>query len=501
MKLPTGFVPNEDQGYFFSVFTLPDGASMERTDQLMRRAEADLKSIPGVGEVLTTGGLNLLTNAYTSNNASVIAMLKPWEERKGDEEQLGSILVTARRKFAAYPEAVSLVFPPPPINGLGNASGFVFELQDKVGRQPQELAAAKVSFMQAMAKRPELTGLYSGFSTSVPQIKLDIDRDKVRTLNIPINSVFQGLQIYLGGLQVNDFNLFGRTYKVMLQAEQDFRKSPESINDIYVRSSDNSMVPLSTLSTISMTTGPDILQRYNMFRTAEINGANGPGISTGQALDVVEELAAQDLPQGYGYEWTSIAYQEKQAGGTQGPIFGMAMIFVFLVLAAQYESWAIPFSVLLGLPIGVFGAFLGVTLVGLENNVYVQIGIVALMGLAAKNAILIVEFAKENHEKGMSLAAAATEGAKLRFRPIMMTAFAFILGVVPLVVASGAGAAARVSIGIAVFAGMLMASTVGLFFIPLLYVVIQSAAYWVGGNRSAIQGKVSAPSVLQGAHP
>ena len=501
MKLPTGFVPNEDQGYFFSVFTLPDGASMERTDQLMRRAEADLKSIPGVGEVLTTGGLNLLTNAYTSNNASVIAMLKPWEERKSAAEQLGSILVTARKKFAAYPEAVSLVFPPPPINGLGNASGFVFELQDKVGRQPQELAAAKESFMQAMAKRPELTGLYSGFSTSVPQIKLDIDRDKVRTLNIPVNSVFQGLQIYLGGLQVNDFNLFGRTYKVMLQAEQDFRKSPESINDIYVRSSDSSMVPMSTISTISMTTGPDILQRYNMFRTAEINGANGAGISTGQALDVMEELAAQDLPQGYGYEWTSIAYQEKQAGGTQGPIFGMAMIFVFLVLAAQYESWAVPFSVLLGLPIGVFGAFLGVTLVGLENNVYVQIGIVALMGLAAKNAILIVEFAKENHEKGMSLAAAATEGAKLRFRPIMMTAFAFILGVVPLVVASGAGAAARVSIGIAVFAGMLVASTVGLFFIPLLYVVIQSAAYRVGGNRSAIQGKVSAPSVLQGAHP
>src|SRR5580765_3121346 len=220
----------------------------------------------------------------------------------------------------------------------------------------------------------------------------------------------------------------------MLQAEQEFRKSPESINDIYVRSSDNSMVPMSTISTISMTTGPDILQRYNMFRTAEINGANGPGISTGEALGVMEDLSAKELPSGYNFEWTSIAYQEKEAGGSQGPIFGMAMVFVFLVLAAQYESWAVPFSVLLGLPIGVFGAFIGVSLVGLENNVYVQIGIVALMGLAAKNAILIVEFAKENHEnKGMSLIAAATEGARLRFRPIMMTAFAFILGVVPLV--------------------------------------------------------------------
>src|SRR4051794_15643676 len=500
MKLPAGFVPNEDQGYFFTVFNLPDGSSMERTDQLMRRAEADLKTIPGVEEVLTTGGLNLLTNAYTSNNASIITMLKPWEERHSDQEQLKAILAAARKKFVAYPEAVSLVFPPPPINGLGNASGFVFELQDKVGRSPQELAEAKDKMLQAMAQRKELSGIYSGYSTSVPQIKLDIDRDKARTLNVPINNVFQGLQIYLGGLQVNDFNLFGRTYKVMLQAEQDFRKTPESINDIYVRSTDNAMVPLSTVSNISMTTGPDILQRYNMFRTAELNGANAPGISTGEALEVMEDLAAKELPQGYGYEWTSIAYQEKQAGGTQGPIFGMAMLFVFLVLAAQYESWAVPFSVLLGLPVCVLGAFLGVKMVGLENNVYVQIGIVALMGLAAKNASLIVEFAKDSHEKGMGLVAAATEGARLRFRPIMMTAFAFILGVLPLVMASGAGAAARISIGIAVFAGMLFASTVGLFFIPMLYVVVQSAAYFVGGNRKAIQGTMGVQPALVGGH-
>jgi hydrophobe/amphiphile efflux-1 (HAE1) family protein len=473
---------------------------MERTDQLMKKAENDLKSIPGVQEVLTMGGLNLLTNAYTSNNASIITMLKPWEERKQKEEQIQQILAAATRKFRAYPEAITLVFPPPPINGLGNASGFVFELQDRVGRTPQELSVAKDKIMQAMAQRQELTGIYSGYSTSIPQIKLDIDRDKARTLNVPVNNVFQGLQIYLGGLQVNDFNLFGRTYKVMIQAEQDFRKTPESINDIYVRSSDNAMVPMSTVGRISMMTGPDILQRYNMFRTAEINGANGPGISTGQALEVMEDLAAKELTQGFGFEWTSIAYQEKEAGGSQGPIFAMAMVFVFLVLAAQYESWAVPFSVLLGLPIGVCGAFLGVSLAGLENNVYVQIGIVALMGLAAKNAILIVEFAKENHEKGMSLITAATEGAKLRFRPIMMTALAFILGVVPLVIASGAGAAARFSIGIAVFAGMIFASTVGLFFIPMLYVLIQGGAYLVAGNRSAIQGGLEPRHALQGGH-
>jgi HAE1 family hydrophobic/amphiphilic exporter-1/multidrug efflux pump len=500
MKLPTGFVPNEDQGYFFTVFNLPDGASLQRTDQLMRRAEADVKSIPGVEEVLTMGGLNLLTNAYTSNNASLIVMLKPWEERKSHEEQLKTILATARKRFGAYPEAISLVFPPPPINGLGNASGFVFELQDRKGGTPQELAVAKDKFMEAMSKRPELTGIYSAYSTSIPQIKLNVDRDKVSTLGIPVNDAFRALQIYLGGLQVNDFNLFGRTYKVMLQAEQDFRASPANIKDIYMRSKDGAMVPMSTVSTIGMTTGPDILQRYNMFRTAEINGANAPGISTGQALKVVEDLADKDLPQGYGFEWTSIAFQEKEAGGTQGPIFGMAMIFVFLVLAAQYESWAVPFSILLGLPICVMGAFLGATLKGLENNVYVQIGIVALIGLAAKNAILIVEFAKENHEKGMSLSRAATEGARLRFRPIMMTAFAFILGVIPLVVAHGAGAAARVSIGIAVFTGMLMASTVGLFFIPMLYVFIQSAAYVVARNRAAIQGTGGPEPLPEGGH-
>ena len=500
MKLPTGFVPNEDQGYFFTVFNLPDGASMERTDQLMRRAEQDVKSVPGVAEVLTMGGLNLLTNTYTSNNASLIVMLKPWEERHTAEEQLPAILANARRKVAAYPEAVSLVFPPPPITGLGNASGFVFELQDKAGRTPQELAAVKEKFMQAMGANKEITGAYSAYSTSIPQIKLNIDRDKVRTLNIPVNDVFRALQIYLGGLQVNDFNLFGRTYKVVLQAEQDFRKSPESINDIYIRSADNSMVPMSTVSDIQMMTGPDILQRYNMFRTAEINGANAPGVSTGQALTVMEDLAAKDLPQGYGYEWTSIAFQEKEAGGTQGPIFAMAMVFVFLVLAAQYESWAVPFSVLLGLPIGVFGALIGVSKAGLENNVYVQIGIVALMGLAAKNAILIVEFAKEYHEKqGMSLVSAAREGAKLRFRPIMMTAFAFILGVLPLVLAHGAGSAARKSIGVAVFAGMLMASSVGLFFIPMLYVALQGAAYMVTRNRKAIHGVSSAQPALEGS--
>ena len=500
-KLPTSFVPNEDQGYFFVAFSLPDGASLERTNSLMKRAEADLMSVPGVGEVLTLGGLNLLTSAYTSNNASIIAMLKPWEERTSDEEQIGAIMANVRRKFAAYPEAVSLAFTSPPIPGLGSAGGFTFELQDRAGRTPLDLSKAAQTFLQAAASRPEVTRLYTGYRTTIPQVKLEIDRDKARTLGIPINDVFAGLQIYLGGLQVNDFNLFGRTYKVMIQAEQDFRKTPENINDIYLRASDGSMVPMSTISSNTMTTGPDLLQRYNLFRTAEISGGNSPGFSSGDALNAMEE-AAKSLPQGYGFEWSGVAYQEKAAGGSQGIIFAMALVFVFLVLAAQYESWAVPFSVLLGLPIGVFGAFLFAFLRGFVNDVYVQIGIVALMGLAAKNAILIVEFAKEYHEKkGLGLFEAAVEGAKLRFRPIMMTALAFITGVIPLVIASGAGSNARASIGTAVFGGMLIASTVGLFFIPMLYVLVQSIAYRVAGNAEAARGRpASGPGLEGGQH-
>jgi hydrophobe/amphiphile efflux-1 (HAE1) family protein len=414
-------------------------------------------------------------------------MLKPWDDRHSSEEQIAGILKNVRRKFASYPEALVLSFTPPPIPGLGNAGGFQYELQDKTGHPPAELAAVAQGFIQAAARQPQITNLYTGYRTTIPQVKLDIDRDKARTLGIPVNQVFDGLQIYLGGLQVNDFNLFGRTYKVMVQAEQDFRRSPENIGDIYLRAQDGSMVPMSTLSQVKMVTGPDILQRFNMFRTAEISGANAPGYSSGDAIRVMEDLSVKDLPQGYGFQWSGVAYQEKEAGGSQGIIFGMALVFVFLVLAAQYESWAIPFSVLFGLPIGVFGAFLFVASRGFVNDVYVQIGIVSLMGLAAKNAILIVEFAKDKHEKGgLDLVAASVEASRLRFRPIMMTAFAFLLGVVPLVMAHGAGSNARASIGTAVFGGMLVASVIGVFFIPMLYVLVQGLAYRLGGSKPSV---------------
>jgi HAE1 family hydrophobic/amphiphilic exporter-1/multidrug efflux pump len=497
--LPTSFVPDEDLGYYFAIFQLPEGASMERTDILTKRAEEDIKKIKGVKEVLAMGGLNLMTNAYTSNYSSLIVILKPWDEREDEEQQLGAILANTRRACAKYPEAISVVFPPPTLPGMGNASGFQFELQDRAGSTPVGLSQAVRQFIDQASKDPQVANLYTSFSTNVPQVDLAIDRDKVRTLDIPINSVFQGLQIYLGGLQVNDFNLFGRTYKVMVQAEPEFRATPENIGNIYVRSNDGAMVPLSTLGAVSMVTGPDLLQRYNMYRTAEITGMPAPKKSSGQALEAMEGMAAK-LPQGYGFEWTNVAYQEKKAGGSQGIILVLALVFVFLVLAAQYESWAVPFSVLLGLPIGVFGALLFAWMRGLSNDVFVQVGIVALMGLAAKNAILIVEFAKEQHERaGKPLREAAIEGARLRFRPILMTAFAFILGVVPLYISHGAGSAARKSIGTSVFGGMLIATVVGLFFIPMLYVFVQNLAYRFGSKPKEVPALAGQPA-LQGGH-
>jgi len=497
--LPAGFVPDEDQGYFFAIFQLPDGASMERTDDLMRRAETDVMKIPGISSVVTMGGLNLLNNSYTSNSASMIFILKPWEERDEETLQLASIAAQLRRTFAGYPEAATLVFAPPALPGLGNAGGFTFELQDRSGNKPEDLSQVARDFLGKVAADPRVARPFSTYTTDVPQVRLDIDREAVRTLGIPVSDVFQSLQIFLGGLQVNDLNLFGRTYKVMVQAEPEFRASPDNIRDIYMRSQSGSMVPLGTVSSMRMINGPDLLQRHNMYRAAEINGGAGAGFSSGQALAAMEDAAQRELPQGYSFDWAGLSYQEKAAGGSAGPILFMAIVFVFLVLAAQYESWAVPFSVLLGLPIGVFGSFLFIWMRGLANDVFVQVGIVALMGLAAKNAILIVEFAKEKHERaGMPLAEAAIEGARLRFRPILMTAFAFILGVVPLYIAHGAGSAARVSIGTSVLGGMLIATVVGLFFIPMLYVLVQGLTYKLTGQKAPVPAAL--PVSSEGAH-
>ncbi|MBK9168439.1 MAG: multidrug efflux RND transporter permease subunit [Bryobacterales bacterium] len=477
--LPTGFVPFEDQGALFCVLTLPDGASLERTDALARRAETDFQKIPGVEHVLTFGGLNLISGTYSSNCATFIVVLKPWEERKSKETRLPSLVPRVRQLLNSYPEALSVVAVPPPIPGLGASGGFQFEIQDRGGHTARDLYVVSQQFLDQLSSRPEVVNTYSNYRTDVPQVELDIDRDKAKTLGVRIDSIFQTLQIYLGGYQVNDFNLFGKTYKVMLQAEEQYRENPNQILSLYTRTGEGDMVPLSTLASIGKKTGPDVIQRYNMFRTAEIGGASALRYSTGQTIEALEGLARDVLPTGYGYEWSGTAYQEKIAGGSQTLILAMGIGFVFLFLAAQYESWTIPFCVLLGLPLGIFGAYAALALrllverIPTFNDVYAQIGIVMLMGLAAKNAILIVEFARTRHEQeGLPVREAATEAAQLRFRPILMTSAAFILGVLPLVTASGAGAAARRTMGTAVFGGMLAATALGVFIVPVLYTAV-----------------------------
>jgi hydrophobe/amphiphile efflux-1 (HAE1) family protein len=492
--LPTGFVPEEDQGYCFVSFALPDGASLERTEALTARAEQATLKIPGVRDVVTFGGLSILTNAFTPNNATLVVLFEPWADRKASEEKVQGILAKLKSEFAPYPEAVAIPFVPPSIPGLGSAGGFQFELQDRAGRSATELAQTTRDFLDSAGKKPEVTSLFTGFRTTVPQLQVDVDREKARTLGVPVNDVFQSMQIFLGGLQVNDFNLFGRVWKVLVQAEADYRATPENIRDIWVRTGSGRMVPMTTLATVKPVAGPDLIQRYNQYRCAEINGQSPPGVSSGQSIAAMEAAAAEGLPQGYGFEWTGTAYQEKEAGGQQAMIFVLGLVFVFLFLSAQYESWAIPFSVILGIPLCVLGALFAVWVAGIDNNTYVQIGIVMLIGLAAKNAILIVEFAKMKREEGVELREAAVEGAKLRFRPILMTSFAFILGVVPLLLASGAGAASRVALGTAVFGGMTCATVFGVFLIPVLYVVVQwFAEKWGGPPKPKAAPAAAAP--------
>ena len=473
--LPTGFVPDEDLGYFYAIFSLPDGASLERSTELAKRAEAEIKKVDGVQNVLTQGGYNQLTGTYSSNNVSFIVVLKPWDQRKSSSTQATAIIAKLRSEFASYPEALSIVAVPPPIPGLGSAGGLQLEIEDRTGgHTPAELQEVSQHFLSQAANLPQVSSPYNSFHANVPQLDLEIDRDKTKELGIQVSDVFQSLQIFLGGLEVNDFNLFGRTYKVMVQAEPEFRASPDQIRNIFVRTGSGNMVPLSTLSTINRKIGPDVIQRYNMFRSAEINSSNGRGYSTGQSIDSLDSLAQESLPAGYGYDWTGTAFQEKAAGSSQALILLMGLGFVFLFLAAQYESWAVPFGVMLGLPLGIFGALCAIWLRGIVNDVYAQIGIVMLMGLAAKNAILIVEFARNKHDQeGMPIREAALAGAQLRFRPILMTAFAFILGVVPLVVAEGAGSASRRTMGTAVFGGMSVATCLGVFMIPVLYTFIE----------------------------
>jgi len=492
-KLPTGFLPAEDQGAFFASIRLPDGATTDRTNAACARIEEAVGKIKGVDKFFVLGGLDIATGTSNSNVATIIATLTPWDERTTEDTQLPAILANAQRAFASVPDAFGFAFGLPPILGLAPTGGFQFMLEDRAGSDVATLARTADSLIAAARKRPELANVVSTFRVNVPSYTVDMDTDKLQTLGISLTDAYNTLQTFLGGLYVNDFNQFGHTWQVLLQAQPEFRRQPSDIGRFYVRNSQNDMVPLSTLATITPSGGPDVIFRYNRFRAIQIIGGPAPGYSSGQASDAMEQVANATLPSGFGFEWTGTTFQEKAAQGNEGAIFGFAAVLVFLFLAALYESWSIPFAVILALPLGMFGALLATHLRSYAYDIYTQIGIVTLIGLAAKNAILIVEFAKDSHEHGKSVRDAAIEAAHLRLRPILMTSFAFIFGVFPLVVATGASSAARRSLGTVVFGGMITATLLAIFIVPVLYVLIEN---YVEG-RQAAPGGAPAPEVAQ----
>ena len=473
---PTGLVPPEDQGYLLTLVNLPPAASLERTNAAMSAVTRIARDTPGIDEVVYISGFNLLTGQSVSYNGTAFLRMKPWDERTKAADQVGSLVrILNGRLNAEIKDAQVLVLNPPPIRGLSTAGGFTFVLQNRLSADPVQLSQVLQGLLAEARKRPEIGFVYSGFDPRIPQVEFQVDRDKVKSLGIPLSDVFFALQTFLGSYYVNDFNLFGRTYRVQAQADGAQRSQPDDVNRFYVRADNGTMVPLSTLVSSRPINGPQYFERYNVYSSATINGSNAPGYSSGQAIAAMEELA-RTLPPGFAYEWSEATYQEKKTGGQTGYIFAVSLLFVVLVLAALYESWAMPIAILLVIPFGVFGAFFGLFLRGLDNNVYTQVGLIMLIGLAAKNAILIVEFAKIKRDHGECIEQAALDGAKLRIRPILMTSFAFILGSVPLAIALGAGAGARQALGTAVVFGMLVATLVGVFFIPVFYVLVQRAS-------------------------
>jgi HAE1 family hydrophobic/amphiphilic exporter-1 len=473
--LPTGFLPDEDQGFIYAGIQLPNAASLERTDEVARQAEEIITKTPGVKYCSSILGYSMLSQVQNTYSAFFFVTLEDWAKRKKPEEKYEAIKKEISSKMAGIPGAIGFAFPPPAIMGVGASGGVTFILQDRAGRDIEFLAANTKKFLEEARKRPEIASISTTFLPTVPQLFVDVDRDKVLKQGVPIADVYKILQSFMGSGFINYFNKFGRQWQVFIQAEGEYRTNIDNIGQFYVRNSEGKTVPLSALTSVRNILGPEFTMRFNLYRSAQINASAAPGYSSTQAMKALEAVFAQTMPREMGYDYSGMSFQEKKAQQGVSPIavFAFSFLCVFLILAAQYESWSLPFSVLLGTPVAVAGAFAGLLFRSFENNIYAQIGLVMLIGLAAKNAILIVEFAKLEYEKGETLMEATLNGARLRLRPILMTSFAFILGCVPLAIASGAGAISRQVMGITVIGGMLAASFIAIFLIPVTYYVVE----------------------------
>jgi len=474
MNVATGFIPEQDKGYLVVNAQLPDGSSLERTEEVMARLDDTIRATPGVRHTLRVPGFSILTGNNISNVGGMFVILSPFGERVGEGLHSTVVMAKLREQFGQIQEAQVVAFGAPPVDGLGNTGGFKLYVQDRGDLGYEALQEATAGFIGAGRAQPTLTGLFSSFRATQPQLYVDVDRTKAKSLGVPLNDVFETLQVYLGSAYANDFTRFGRNWQVNLQADSRFRIRAEDIGKLKVRNQAGEMIPMSTLVRISDTTGPAIVNRYNMFPAAEINAGPAPGTGSGEAMAVMGALGEQELPAAMGYEWTELALQQILAGNTAVFVFALGTVLVFMILAALYESWSLPMAIILIVPMCLLAAIAGVWLVGSDNNIFTQIGLVVLIGLAAKNAILIVEFAKQLEDEGKSRFDAVVEACRVRLRPILMTSFAFILGVVPLITGAGAGAEMRYALGIAVFSGMLGVTAFGVFFTPVFYDVIRA---------------------------